>query len=142
MSNLATSADVMRLRAFAKTFLGRTEHNEADNLVAEALVQASKMPVLVGRAQSIKLFCIMYDNIRGYFSEWHGQPDRTTGDAEKIRFAEGLLRLPNRQREALILVTCTEFSYIEAADICGCAIGTIRSRVNRARHALAEALAA
>jgi RNA polymerase sigma-70 factor (ECF subfamily) len=44
------------------------------------------------------------------------------------------------QREALILVAASGFSYEEAADICGVAVGTIKSRVNRARNRLAENL--
>lgn len=41
--------------------------------------------------------------------------------------------LPARQYEALILVGAAGYTYEEAAEICGCAIGTIKSRVNRAR---------
>ena len=40
------------------------------------------------------------------------------------------------QREALILVGAGGFSYEEAAKICGCALGTVKSRVSRARRAL------
>ncbi|MGD9845264.1 MAG: sigma factor-like helix-turn-helix DNA-binding protein, partial [Variibacter sp.] len=47
-------------------------------------------------------------------------------------------KLPPDQREALILVGASGFSYEEAAEICGCAVGTIKSRVNRARGRLAE----
>ena len=50
-------------------------------------------------------------------------------------------RLPPDQREALILVGASGFSYEEAAKICGCAVGTVKSRVNRARTKLAELLA-
>jgi RNA polymerase sigma-70 factor (ECF subfamily) len=39
-------------------------------------------------------------------------------------------------REALILVGAAGLSYEEAAEICGCALGTIKSRVNRARNRL------
>jgi RNA polymerase sigma-70 factor (ECF subfamily) len=49
-----------------------------------------------------------------------------------------LANLAPEQREAVILVGAAGFSYQEAADICGCAIGTIKSRVNRARTLLAE----
>jgi RNA polymerase sigma-70 factor (ECF subfamily) len=42
--------------------------------------------------------------------------------------------------ESLILVGASGFSYEEAAQICGCAVGTIKSRVNRARSRLAEIL--
>ena len=45
-------------------------------------------------------------------------------------------RLPLEHREALILVGAAGLSYEEAAEICGCALGTIKSRVNRARNRL------
>ncbi|WP_244410954.1 sigma-70 family RNA polymerase sigma factor [Nitrospirillum viridazoti] len=48
-----------------------------------------------------------------------------------------LAALPEDQREALILVGGAGVSYEEAAEICGCALGTIKSRVNRARTKLA-----
>ncbi len=47
-----------------------------------------------------------------------------------------LQKLPAEQREALILVGAAGLSYEEAAEICGCALGTIKSRVNRARARL------
>jgi RNA polymerase sigma-70 factor (ECF subfamily) len=40
----------------------------------------------------------------------------------------------------LLLIGAEGFSYEEAAEICGCAVGTIKSRVNRARNRLAELL--
>ena len=57
---------------------------------------------------------------------------------EELR--EALGELPSDQREALILVAASGFSYEEAASICGCAVGTIKSRVNRARSKLAALL--
>ena len=51
-----------------------------------------------------------------------------------------LLTLPPERREALLLVGAGGFSYEEAAQICGCAVGTIKSRVNRARGRLADLL--
>jgi RNA polymerase sigma-70 factor, ECF subfamily len=47
-----------------------------------------------------------------------------------------LQKLPPEHREALILVGAAGLSYEEAAEICGCALGTIKSRVNRARARL------
>jgi RNA polymerase sigma-70 factor, ECF subfamily len=49
-----------------------------------------------------------------------------------------LLQLPAEHREALILVGAAGMTYEEAAEICGCALGTIKSRVNRARAKLAK----
>ena len=57
---------------------------------------------------------------------------------EKFRVA--LAKLPSDQREALLLVGASGFSYEEAAAICESAVGTIKSRVNRARTRLSELL--
>jgi len=53
---------------------------------------------------------------------------------DELRMALG--RLPAEQREALILVGAGGFAYEEAAEICRCAVGTVKSRVSRARRAL------
>ena len=53
-------------------------------------------------------------------------------------FEAAFEQLPDEQREALLLVGASGFSYEEAAEMCGCAIGTIKSRTNRARRRLAE----
>jgi RNA polymerase sigma-70 factor (ECF subfamily) len=50
---------------------------------------------------------------------------------------DALMALPTEHREALVLVGGAGLTYQEAADICGCALGTIKSRVNRARAKLA-----
>ena len=55
-------------------------------------------------------------------------------------FRKALDSLPADQREALVLVGAAGFSYEEAAAISGCAVGTIKSRVNRARSKLIELL--
>lgn len=53
-------------------------------------------------------------------------------------FADAFAELPDEQREALLLVGASGFSYEEAAEMCGCAVGTIKSRANRGRRRLAE----
>ncbi len=53
-------------------------------------------------------------------------------------FSVAFAQLPDEQREALILVGASGFSYEEAAETCGVAIGTIKSRINRARKRLVE----
>ncbi len=53
-------------------------------------------------------------------------------------FREAFAQLPDDQREVLILVGASGFSYEEAAELCGCAVGTIKSRANRGRKRLAE----
>ena len=51
-----------------------------------------------------------------------------------------ILQLPAEQREALLLVAGAGMTYDEAAVVCECALGTIKSRINRARHRLEELL--
>jgi RNA polymerase sigma-70 factor (ECF subfamily) len=55
-------------------------------------------------------------------------------------FRRALKQLPEDQREAIILIGASGFSYEEAAEICGCAVGTIKSRVSRGRTRLQELL--
>lgn len=55
-------------------------------------------------------------------------------------FAVAFATLPDEQREALILIGASGMSYEEAARTCGCAVGTIKSRLNRGRARLAELL--
>jgi len=61
--------------------------------------------------------------------------------AEMMDLAAALWRLSPQYREALILVGAGGFSYEEAARLCGCAVGTMKARVSRARRQLAEAIA-
>ncbi|MDK3074976.1 RNA polymerase sigma factor [Sedimentitalea sp. JM2-8] len=53
-------------------------------------------------------------------------------------FRSAFRELTDEQREALVLVGVEGFSYQEAAEMCGCAVGTVKSRINRARKRLAE----
>jgi RNA polymerase sigma-70 factor (ECF subfamily) len=66
--------------------------------------------------------------------------ERLLRDHELERLRGAIKRLPPPYREALILVELQECSYAEAASHCGCALGTIRSRLSRARALLAEML--
>lgn len=63
------------------------------------------------------------------------------GRLQMMDFRQAFSKLPDEQREALILVGASGFSYDEAAEMCGVATGTIKSRVNRARVKLTELLA-
>ena len=51
-----------------------------------------------------------------------------------------VLGLPEHYREAVVLCELTELSYEEAAAVIGCPVGTVRSRLHRARHMLLERL--
>jgi RNA polymerase sigma-70 factor (ECF subfamily) len=57
---------------------------------------------------------------------------------ESVR--RSVLALPERYREVVVLCDLQEVSYAEAAEILGCAVGTVRSRLHRARALLIEKL--
>jgi len=59
-------------------------------------------------------------------------------DVQRLRRA--IVRLPARYREVIVLCDLQDVSYADAAQALGCAIGTVRSRLHRARHLLADKL--
>jgi len=65
---------------------------------------------------------------------------RVSAGADRGRLAAGLARLPASHRDALLLVAWGDLSYAEAATALGVPVGTVRSRLNRARRRLREAL--
>jgi RNA polymerase sigma-70 factor (ECF subfamily) len=71
------------------------------------------------------------------------QPD-PLGDLTRNEMIEAVrqavLALPAHYREVVVLCELSEMSYAEAAEVIGCAIGTVRSRLHRARHMLIERL--
>ena len=60
--------------------------------------------------------------------------------AEYNELKAALAKLGPTQREVIVMIGAWGFSYDEAAKICGCPTGTIKSRVNRARAELAQLL--
>ena len=150
----AILATVPSLRAFAISLCGNVDR--ADDLVQETLLRAlanidSFQP---GTNMSAWLFTILRNLFRSeyrkrrrevedadgsYADTLKSQPEQTS-HVEFLEFRTALSQLPADQREALILVGASGFSYEDAAAICGCAVGTIKSRVNRARSKLAALL--
>jgi RNA polymerase sigma-70 factor (ECF subfamily) len=63
-------------------------------------------------------------------------------DEEALAVRKAILSLPTAHREVVVLCELEEMSYAEAADILGCAIGTVRSRLHRARQSLRQTLEA
>lgn len=68
---------------------------------------------------------------------------RTTGPLDNLTRTEAIesvrrsvLALPERYREVVVLCDLQEMSYAEAAEVLGCAVGTVRSRLHRARGLL------
>src|SRR5262245_16360362 len=142
------------LRAFAQTLSGRRE--EADDLCQEALAKAWQARATFEPGTNLKawLFVILRNQ---FYSEkrraWRPKPwGQGVADQTLVSYGEqqsalslsdlarNLRQLPDEQREALILVGAGGFSYEEAAGICKCAVGTIKSRVARARVALAQSI--
>ena len=75
------------------------------------------------------------------------RPTGASGPLENLTRAEtvetvrrAVLSLPDRYREVVVLCELEDLSYVEAAEVLGCAIGTIRSRLHRARALLLEKL--
>jgi RNA polymerase sigma-70 factor, ECF subfamily len=147
-------AAVPGLRAFAISLAGNVDR--ADDLVQETLVRAiahidSFQP---GTNMSAWLFTILRNLFRseyrkrrrevedgdGVYAQTLKSPAEQPGRVELREFGAALATLPADQRVALTLVGALGFSYEEAAAICECAVGTIKSRVNRARIRLAALL--
>lgn len=146
---------VPHLRAFARGLCGRPDL--ADDLVQETLLKAWAAqdrfePGTSMRAWTFVILRNAYltdmrrNRFRGEYDEGVAERILTApaGQEEPIHLSDlhrALLTLPAERREALLLVGAGGFSYEEAAAICGCAVGTIKSRVGRARAALSEMLA-
>ena len=150
----ALLALIPNLRAFAVSLCGDIER--ADDLVQESLLKAWNHLDSFQEGTNLRawLFTILRNT---YFSECRRRrrevedrdgtkaaelavhPDQQ-GHLDMQDFRRALNTLPPDQREALVLVGAAGFSYEEAATISGCAVGTIKSRVNRARSKLTELL--
>ncbi|MDA0820629.1 MAG: sigma-70 family RNA polymerase sigma factor [Proteobacteria bacterium] len=141
---------IPHLRAFARGLCGRPDM--ADDLVQEALLKAwaAQERFEPGTSMRAWTFVILRNayltdmrrnRFRGEYDENVAERILTApaSQEEPIHLSDlhrALLTLPPERREALLLVGAGGFSYEEAANICGCAIGTIKSRVGRARAAL------
>ncbi len=79
-------------------------------------------------------------DVDGHFAAGLAEKPAHDGRLAFNDFKVAFEKLPDEQREALVLVGASGFSYEEAAQMCGCAVGTIKSRANRGRRRLAELL--
>ena len=147
------SAVIPHLRAFGRSLSG--SRDLADDLVQETLLKAwaARKRFQAGTNMRAWTFIILRNLFLSQMrrARFKGEWDDITAakilaaPASQDRHIElgdmqrALMHLPQPQREALILVGAGGFAYEEAADICGCAVGTIKSRVARGRVAL-EAL--
>ena len=143
-------AMIPALRAFAWS-LSRNG-SDADDLVQDTLIKAwsNRDKFEAGTNLRAWLFTILRNTYYTSVIRRRREVRDETGEyASTLRAApsqdwsmaihalqDALAQLPDEHREALILVGAAGLSYEEAAEICGCALGTIKSRVNRARTRL------
>ena len=141
---------IPHLRAFARTLCG--DATAADDLAQDAMMKAwdARNSFQMGTNMKAWTFMILRNQ---FYSEkrrsWRqSQLDQEAAERTLVAVDDpeapvaldelrlGLAMLPPEQREALILVGAGGFAYEEAAEICNCAVGTVKSRVSRARRAL------
>jgi len=147
-------ATLPSLRAFAVSLSGK--HDKADDLVQDTMMKAWAKQESFEMGTNIKAW--LFTILRNEFYSQMRKRGREVQDSDGIMtarlavhpaqhgqldlkdFRGALEQLPEDQREAIILIGASGFSYEEAAEICGCAVGTIKSRVSRARTRLQEIL--
>ncbi|CAN5292959.1 sigma-70 family RNA polymerase sigma factor [soil metagenome] len=142
------------LRAFARSLC--RDLPDADDLVQETLLKGLAHIDQFEPGTSLKawLFRILRNT---YFSARHRRAREVPTLPEQLEsqiciapsqewaceskdVLTAIRNLPVHQREAMVLVTISGLKYGEAADICGCSIGTIKSRISRARSNLIREL--
>ncbi len=143
---------IPHLRAFGRSLCGNA--SEADDLAQDAMLKAWKSRSRYQAGTNLKAWTFtILRNL--FYSEkrrsWRRQPldpevaeatlvsnDDPTASLELLALRNALAKLPDDQREALILVGAGGLTYEEAASVCECAVGTVKSRVSRARKTLLE----
>jgi RNA polymerase sigma-70 factor (ECF subfamily) len=148
-------ANTSMLRRFALSLCGTTDC--AEDLVQDTFLRA--LTHFESFQPGTNLSAWLVTILRNVFRDQYRRRQREVEDAEGhyaaaltsepeqtalVEFAEfraALTKLPAEQREALLLVAASDFSYDQAAARCGCAAGTIKSRVHRARTRLGDLLA-
>ena len=152
--------DVIALIPALRAFAWSLSHNssDADDLVQETLIKAwtHRDKFVEGTNLRAWLFTILRntyytaavrrrrevrDETGKYAATLSAAPTQDWSIALRSLQA-ALAQLPAEHREALILVGAAGLTYEEAAEVCGCALGTIKSRVNRARARLLKIMAA
>lgn len=142
------------MRAFAISLTRNSA--TADDMVQDTLVKAwtNIEKFHVGSNMRAWLFTILRNtyyssrrkarrevaDVDGVFTESLAEKPAHDGHLQMNDFRTALGKLKDEQREALLLVGASGFSYEEAAEMCGVAVGTVKSRVNRARSQLVELL--
>ncbi|WP_234450752.1 MULTISPECIES: RNA polymerase sigma factor [unclassified Paracoccus (in: a-proteobacteria)] len=142
------------LRAFALSLT--RESASADDLVQDTIVKAWTNIEKFQAGTNLRAW--LFTILRNTFYSARRKTRREVSDTDGIHaarqatrpehdgrlamndFKAAFAQLPDEQREALILVGGSGFSYEEAANMTGVAVGTVKSRANRGRRRLAELL--
>ena len=148
--NSLITQQVPRLRRYARALTG--DRSSADDLVQDTLERALSRFHLWRRGSDLRawLFTIMHNiyvnQIRSKIRRQHEALDAEPA-ADAVRATEpdwlelrdleaALARLPGEQRAVVLLVGLEQFTYEEAARVLGVPIGTVMSRLSRARERL------
>lgn len=147
-------AEIPNLRGFAASLSGSMQ--QADDLVQDTLLKAwgSSASFQAGTNMRAWLFTILRNtyfslyrkrgrevqDTDGVFSSKVAVAGEQDGVIDLADLRTALAKLPEEQREAVVMIGATGLSYEEAAEVMGVAIGTVKSRVNRGRAKLAELL--
>jgi RNA polymerase sigma-70 factor (ECF subfamily) len=147
-------AELPNLRAFAVSLCGSVQ--QADDLVQDTMLKAWSNADKFQPGTSLRawLFTILRNTYYSIYRKRgreiqdsdgaYAQRLAVSGEQESALdladFRVALAKLSEEHREVLIMVGASGLSYEETAEICGVAVGTIKSRVNRARTKLAELL--
>ena len=142
------------LRAFALSLT--REGASADDLVQDTIVKAWTNIEKFQPGTNLRAW--LFTILRNTFYSARRKTRREVSDSDGIHaarqatrpehdgrlaltdFKAAFAQLPDEQREALILVGASGFSYDDAARMTGVAVGTVKSRANRGRRKLAELL--
>jgi RNA polymerase sigma-70 factor (ECF subfamily) len=146
----AIVACIPSLRRYARALTGSREH--ADDLVQETLERAWSRQAAWRRRGDVRawMFSILHNRFVDRLRAQASRPEDSAGDALpevaqrptqadrlEVRDLDRLLqRLPSEQREVLLLVGVEELAYQAVADVLGVPIGTVMSRLSRARERL------
>lgn len=144
-----TLAHIPALRRYARLLTG--DAARADDLVQDTLERAcAKWPLWQpGAALRAWLFTLMHNLHLNQRRDWRHDEDHALLEdlpepaheplaraGEQLDLQRALARLPPAMREVLLLVTVEEYSYAEVAAILGIPVGTVMSRLHRAREQL------
>ncbi|MFU8875474.1 sigma-70 family RNA polymerase sigma factor [Micromonospora sp. SL4-19] len=154
-------------REAAARFIGATQHRvrrflaaltssfEADDLAQETYLRAMRsLPSFAARSSALTWLLgiarrVAVDHVRAAsarprtvpMSDSYDTPDAWRSGFDRQVVLERLIAaLPAERREAFVATQILGLSYAEAAEVCGCPVGTIRSRVARAREDLVAAM--